>query len=121
MPRDRGPRRPVREPRRGREPESRSRWRTTCRRGAASSAAAYGTLAEFFEKELLPAAGDKDAVGRELYAVASRSFLGATVDLDETYEWGVEELQRMVDEQTSIANEIKSGASVEEAIEFLNE
>jgi uncharacterized protein (DUF885 family) len=89
-------------------------------KGAASSAAAYGTLAEFFEKELLPAAGDKDAVGRELYAVASRSFLGATIDLDETYEWGVEELQRMVDEQTSIANEIKPGASVEEAIEFLN-
>jgi uncharacterized protein (DUF885 family) len=59
-------------------------------------------------------------VGRELYAVASRSFLGATIDLDETYEWGVEELQRMVDEQTSVAGEIKAGASVEEAIEFLN-
>ena len=90
-------------------------------KGALASASAYGTLADFFEKELLPAAGEKDAVGRDLYAVASRAFLGATVDLDETYEWGVEELQRMVDEQTSIANEIKPGASVEEAIEFLNE
>jgi uncharacterized protein (DUF885 family) len=89
------------------------------RKGALASAAAYGTLADFFEKELLPAAGEKDAVGRDLYAVASRSFLGATVDLDETYEWGVDELQRMVDEQTSIANEIKPGASVEEAIELL--
>jgi uncharacterized protein (DUF885 family) len=84
------------------------------RKGALASAAAYGTLADFFEKELLP------AVGRDLYAVASRSFLGATVDLDETYEWGVDELQRMVDEQTSIANEIKPGASVEEAIELLD-
>ena len=90
-------------------------------KGALASASAYGTLADFFEKELLPAAGEKDAVGRDLYAVESRAFLGATVDLDETYEWGVEELQRMVDEQTSIANEIKPGASVEEAIEFLNE
>ncbi|HEY1531891.1 MAG TPA: DUF885 domain-containing protein [Galbitalea sp.] len=90
------------------------------RKGALASAAAYGTLADFFEKELLPAAGEKDAVGRDLYAVASRSFLGATVDLDETYEWGVDELQRMVDEQTSIANEIKPGASVEEAIELLD-
>jgi uncharacterized protein (DUF885 family) len=88
-------------------------------RGAAASAAAYGSLAEFFETELLPVAGEADAVGRDLYAVASRSFLGATVDLDETYEWGVEELQRMVDEQTAIAHEIKAGASVEEAIEFL--
>lgn len=90
------------------------------KKAARASAEAYGVLADFFENELLPAGGDKDAVGRELYAVASRSFLGATVDLDETYEWGVEELQRMVDEQTSIANEIKAGASVEEAIEFLN-
>ena len=90
-------------------------------KGILASAKSYGTLAEFFEKELLPVAGENDAVGREFYAVASRAFLGATVDLDETYEWGVEELQRMVDEQTSIAGEIKSGASVAEAIEFLNE
>ena len=89
-------------------------------KGAIASATAYGTLNEFLENELLPVAVEKDAVGRDLYAVASRSFLGATVDLDETYEWGIEELQRMIDEQTSIANEIKPGASVEEAIEFLN-
>jgi uncharacterized protein (DUF885 family) len=89
-------------------------------KGAAASAEAYARLNEFLENELLPVAGDKDAVGRDLYGVASRSFLGATVDLDETYEWGIQELQRMVDEQTSIANEIKPGASVEEAIEFLN-
>jgi uncharacterized protein (DUF885 family) len=90
------------------------------KKGALASAEAYGKLADFFEKELLPAAGEKDAVGREIYEVASRAFLGATVDLDETYDWGVEELARMVAEQTSIANEIKAGASVEEAIEFLN-
>jgi uncharacterized protein (DUF885 family) len=89
-------------------------------KGAAASAAAYSTLADFLENELLPKAGAKDAVGREIYEVASRSFLGATVDLDETYEWGIEELQRMVDEQTSIANEIKPGASVDEAVAFLD-
>ncbi len=87
--------------------------------GAQASAAAYAKLNAFLENELLPVAGDKDAVGRDLYAVASRAFLGATVDLDETYEWGIEELQRMVVEQTSIAGEIKAGATVEEAIEFL--
>jgi len=88
--------------------------------GAAASAQAYSTLADFLENELLPKAGEKDAVGREIYQVASRAFLGATVDLDETYEWGIEELQRMVDEQTSIANEIKPGASVDEAVAFLD-
>ena len=93
---------------------------TDLKKGAAASAEAYGALADFFENELLPKAGEKDAVGREIYEVASRSFLGATVDLDETYEWGIEELQRMVDEQTSIANEIKPGASVDEAVAFLD-
>lgn len=82
---------------------------------------AYDELADFLSSELAPAASEKDAVGRELYALHSRRFLGATVDLDETYEWGVEELARMVAEQESIANEIKAGASVEEAVAFLEE
>ncbi|CAN5352275.1 DUF885 domain-containing protein [soil metagenome] len=89
-------------------------------KGAQASAAAYDRLADFLEKELAPAASEVDAVGRELYALQSRHFLGAVVDLDETYEWGIAELQRMVDEQTRIANEIKAGASVQEAIEFLD-
>ena len=72
------------------------------------------------QNELAPHAPEKDAVGRELYALASRDFLGATVDLDETYEWGIEELARMVAEQESIAREIKPGASVREAIAFLD-
>jgi uncharacterized protein (DUF885 family) len=88
--------------------------------GARASAEAYSTLADFLGSELAAHAPEKDAVGRELYALASRGFLGATVDLDETYEWGIEELARMVAEQESIAREIKPGASVEEAIEFLD-
>ncbi|MFE4469165.1 DUF885 domain-containing protein [Leifsonia sp. NPDC056824] len=88
--------------------------------GATESAAAYATLAAFLQDELAASAPEKDAVGRELYALASRDFLGATVDLDETYEWGIEELARMVAEQESIAREIKPGASVHEAIAFLD-
>ena len=80
---------------------------------------AYDELAQFLTSELAPVAGAGDAVGRELYALQSRRFLGATVDLDETYEWGVEELARMVAEQESIADQIQAGASVEEAIAFL--
>ena len=82
---------------------------------------AYDELAQFLGSELAPAASEKDAVGRELYALHSRRFLGATVQLDETYEWGVEELARMVAEQESIAHEIKAGASVEEAVAFLEQ
>ncbi|MGZ8805454.1 MAG: DUF885 domain-containing protein [Microbacterium sp.] len=81
----------------------------------------YDELSQFLSAELAPVAGEKDAVGRELYALQSQRFLGATIDLDETYEWGVEELARMVAEQESIADQIKAGASVEEAIAFLDE
>lgn len=81
----------------------------------------YDALSQFLSAELAPVAGEKDAVGRELYALQSRRFLGATIDLDETYDWGVEELSRMVAEQESIADQIKSGATVEEAIAFLEE
>jgi uncharacterized protein (DUF885 family) len=88
--------------------------------GAAQAAAAYGTLAEFLENELAPHAPEKDAVGREIYELASRGFLGAVVNLDETYEWGIEELARMVAEQESIAREIVPGATVLEAIAFLD-
>ncbi|GAA3745346.1 DUF885 domain-containing protein [Leifsonia bigeumensis] len=89
------------------------------RKGAEASAAAYQKLADFFENELGPAATETDGVGRELYALQSRRFLGAKIDLDETYEWGIEELARMVEEQTRIAGEIKPGATVEEAIAIL--
>src|SRR5690606_20029887 len=102
----------------GELPES---LRTDLRRGAEASAAAYSRLAEFLETELAPAATEVDAVGRELYELRSRHFLGAKIDLDETYEWGIQELQRMVDEQTRIAGEIAPGASVKEAIAHLEQ
>lgn len=86
---------------------------------AAAARVAYDDLASFLASELLQAAGDQDAVGRELYALHSRRFLGAEIDLDETYEWGLEELARMVAEQTAIADEILPGSSVEEAVAHL--
>jgi uncharacterized protein (DUF885 family) len=88
---------------------------------ARASAGAYALLSDFLENELAPHAPERDAVGREIYALASRDFLGAVVDLDETYEWGIEELARMTAEQESIAREILPGASVAEAIAFLDQ
>ena len=82
---------------------------------------AYDQLADFFTRELAPAASEQDGVGRDLYQLYSQRFLGAQIDLDETYEWGLEELARMVAEQEAIANEIRPGASVEEAVAFLEQ
>jgi len=88
--------------------------------GARKATAAYDRLASFLADDLAPRATEEDAIGRELYALSSRRFLGASIDLDETYEWGIQELARMVDEQESVARQIKPGATVLEAIDFLD-
>ncbi|MBH0129037.1 DUF885 domain-containing protein [Salinibacterium sp. NK8237] len=88
--------------------------------GAAVAASSYQQLERFLSEELAPRATPHDAFGRELYALQSQRFLGATIDLDETYEWGIEELARMTAEQKEIAHEIKPGASLAEAIELLD-
>ncbi|WP_045730918.1 DUF885 domain-containing protein [Pseudarthrobacter chlorophenolicus] len=88
--------------------------------GAAAARRAYTGLADFLRTDLLPAAPEKDAVGKARYALASRSFLGATVDLEETYAWGVQELDRLIAEQEVVAGTIKAGASIAEAKEILN-
>ncbi|MFB2583886.1 DUF885 domain-containing protein [Herbiconiux liukaitaii] len=94
--------------------------RADLERAAGTASEAYSKLAQFLENELAPVATEQDAVGRDVYALQSRRFLGATIDLDETYEWGIEELGRMVREQEAIAGEIVPGASVYEAIAFLD-
>ncbi|MGG5172042.1 DUF885 domain-containing protein [Pseudarthrobacter sp. J1738] len=88
--------------------------------GATAARAAYQDLARFLEAELLPHAPEKDPVGRERYSLGSRTFLGAEVDLDETYAWGVHELARIIAAQEEVANTIKPGASIAEAKEILN-
>jgi uncharacterized protein (DUF885 family) len=88
--------------------------------GAERALAAYGELARFLDDELAPHAPTADGVGRDLYAIASRYFVGAEIDLDETYAWGVEELARMVAEQERVAEQILPGAGVAEAIAHLD-
>ena len=89
-------------------------------RAAVTATEGYAQLAEFLQNELMPKANPADAIGGERYSLLSRRFLGAKVNLDETYEWGIEELARVTAEQNAVANEIKAGASVQEAIEVLN-
>lgn len=81
------------------------------------AAEAYGALVEFLTDELGPLAPVDDAVGRDRYALWSREFVGAAVDLDETYQWGLEELARMAAEQDRIVAEIAGpGATIHDAI-----
>ena len=86
---------------------------------AKAASAGYEKFGKFLEK-MLPKSNSQDAIGRERYAILSEKFLGAKVDLDETYEWGIAELARVVKEQEQVAHQILPGASVLEAIAHLD-
>lgn len=95
--------------------------RTELEQASAAARAAYGELAEHLRSLLLPQAPEADAVGRERYSLLSREFLGAAVDLDETYEWGRQRLAAIDAEQRQIAAELYGpGTSVRQALERLN-
>lgn len=88
---------------------------------AAAAAEAYGRLAVALRDEIAPQARQEDAFGRDAYRLLLREFLGTAVDLDETYQWGLELLESVVAEQESIADQLYPGSSVSEAIKRLDE
>ena len=93
---------------------------TDLQRGATAAATAYQSLQRMITDELMPAAADHDPVGRDRYTLFSRYFLGARVDLDETYAWGQDEVARIAGEMARMADQLKPGASVGEAVTMLD-
>ena len=89
-------------------------------RHAAAASRAFADFGLFLEDEMEPRGRDREAVGRDHYALASRYFLGAQVDLEQTYLWGWEELKRLADDMGATADRIKPGAGVAEAVAFLD-
>ena len=87
---------------------------------ARAATAATAELGAFLSRELLPLAREKDACGPEVYARASRYFLGAAVDLQEAYAWSWEEIARLRAEQARVSNLIRPGATQEEAVAILD-
>jgi uncharacterized protein (DUF885 family) len=77
--------------------------RTEVGSAADQARVAFSEFATWLRRTLAPLAPSLDAVGEERYALDSRNFLGASIDLDETYEWGWHELGRIQDQQHRIA------------------
>ncbi len=88
---------------------------------ASAAAGAYSGLAAVLRDEIGPHARNEDALGRDAYRLFSRVYLGAEVDLDETYEWGLHQLEAIVAEQESIAHRLYPGSSVAEALTRLDD
>nr|MDT0659985.1 DUF885 domain-containing protein [Micromonospora sp. DSM 115978] len=91
------------------------------RRGASAATAATAGFGQFLRTELAPQGRDKQAAGRDRYELASQYFLGARIDLDETYAWGFEELARLEGEMRAVAARIVApGAGIDEAVAALD-
>ncbi|BCJ59711.1 DUF885 domain-containing protein [Micromonospora endophytica] len=91
------------------------------RRGAAAATAATAEFGQFLRTELAPRGRDKQAAGRERYELASQYFLGARIDLDETYAWAFAELARLEADMRTVSAEIAGpGATIDEAVVALD-
>ncbi|WP_433792555.1 DUF885 domain-containing protein [Actinoplanes sp. CA-252034] len=91
------------------------------RRGAEAATAATAEFGTFLRAELAPLGREKEAAGLERYTLASQYFLGAKVDLQETYLWGFAELDRLEREMRAVSAQIAgSGASIDAAVAALD-
>ena len=85
---------------------------------------AYGELSEWLSGTLAPQSTQGDGVGAERYALWSRMFNGAALDLKATYEWGWQELEDITARMERVAQLIDpsfvSGSSLLPIEEKLN-
>ena len=89
--------------------------------GAKDARQAYADLAQYLSEHLALRAPEDDGVGRERYERFSRYFLGASVDLDETYEWGLSELEQIIAQQEACAVELYGpGTTIAQAMAQLD-
>jgi uncharacterized protein (DUF885 family) len=88
---------------------------------AAAAHAGYAELARYLREEYAPVAEERDGVGPERYAVAARQSLGADLDPADAYAWGWDELRRIEAEMAREADQVRAGASVDEAVELLDQ
>jgi uncharacterized protein (DUF885 family) len=77
--------------------------------------------AAYLKNEYMAIANPNDAVGAERYAVWSRFFTGAKLDLRATYEWGMADLKAINERMWVLAEQIKPGAkSLREVADVLD-
>lgn len=89
------------------------------RRGVEATREANAAFASWLRDVYLPAARPEDAVGREEYLRGADEFLGMTIDPEETYDWGWDEVHRLRAEMEATAGEIDPSKTIGEVIDLL--
>ncbi len=80
---------------------------------------AFLTFGAFLTDEIIPASIDHDAVGRELYTRASARHLGKIIDIDETYQWGWNEIHSILHEIDDVIAVINPGGTYQETVDLV--
>ena len=94
---------------------------TRLREGAQAATDAYAAMSRFLRDEYAPKASEADAVGRELYAIGVRRWLGMNRDPEELYAWGWDELHRIEAEMATTAERIAPGEGLDGAMAVLRD
>lgn len=80
---------------------------------------AFGGFADWLDSVYLPDATAEDAVGSERYLSETRRYLGETIDLAETYDWGWREVDFLRGRMQALAHEITPGGGIDNALTAL--
>ncbi|MFM7491635.1 MAG: DUF885 domain-containing protein [Actinomycetota bacterium] len=78
---------------------------------AKSAESACAELATWLREKYAPISQPEDGVGESRYKIWARHFTGADLNIRETYEWGVQELQRINDRMWVAAKKLYSDAT----------
>ncbi len=85
----------------------------------ATAKESMGAFAEFLRSEYMPHTLDRDAAGVDRYRRMASRFVGMEVDPHEAYQWGWEELARLLAEADRVGEEILPGGSFDDVKELL--
>ncbi|MDR0285876.1 MAG: DUF885 domain-containing protein [Propionibacteriaceae bacterium] len=89
--------------------------------GVAIARRAYACAIETLRDKVRPLAVVEDGVGRARYELASRFFLGMTVDFAETYRWGLDQVAELEARQAELCAGLRPGLTVAETKRALDE
>jgi uncharacterized protein (DUF885 family) len=95
-------------------PDLSSATRDRLAEGISIAQGGFAEVGDTLRDKVRPLAVDQDGVGGQRYQLASRYFLGTTVDYAETYRWGIDQVSELNDRQRQICARIRPGYSVAE-------
>ena len=93
--------------------------RTDVGRGVRTAKEAFAAMAAYLRDDYAPKATEREGSGEDRYHLLTRLFLGAQLDLEETYDWGWEQLHDLEQQMEQTAQRIKPGASIDEATDLI--